>query len=446
MINKFAQFGIDALDLLRSHDFSYNVLFKLKKIQYYPKEKLHSLVKKRVERLLSHSYHNVPYYRELLSGKEMPPETFSKINLSEIPVSTKDVLRKNFPDKVQASVYNHRAIYNTTSGSTGEPFEFYNDVYAFPHRQASFMLFNTWMGVKPHDKHVALKSPGPMSFKDNLRDRIFSKNRVSVLDVNRKGVKNIVNKINAVKPVYLEGYTASLVNLARYIEEMGLDLSVNPRAIIATSEDLVESHRGLLERVFSTHVFNRYGSREFCGAVAQECCQGNGLHINNALCHLEVVDKDGQPVAEGERGKVLVTDLTNFVMPFIRYDIGDTAIRGPDNCACGLTLPMITGLVGREGQFIESMSGEKIPFITISAWLFRRNYAPHVFSYQFEQMKPGQLLLRVVPTGKFDADIQKKMFDYLEEALPDFHIEVITVEDIPATRSGKRPFLITSNN
>lgn len=442
MISKIGQIDVDLIDLVRSRNFSYNVLCNLKKTQHYPKEKLDFEVNKRIRKLLITAMDRVPFYQYLFSKNGITKQDLTNIDLSLIPQTKKPLLRRNFPKNLMARGFEHRAVYNTTSGSTGEPFEFYNDVHAFPHRQASFMLFNTWMGVGPHERHIAFKSPGPMSTKDNLRDRIFGKNRVSVLDVNRKTVKKVVQKINEVNPVYVEGYTASLVNFARFVDELSLSLNIKPKAIIATSEDLIEQHRKFLEDIFDSKVYNRYGSREFCGAVAQECGICEGLHVNTMLCVVEIVDETGKPVAEGERGKILITDLTNYVMPFIRYDIGDSAKKGPENNDCDLSFPRITGLLGRKGQFIISKNGAKTPFVTISAYLFRRNYAPHVFSYQFEQNKPGQLLLRVIPTKKFTPDIKQEMYTYLEEALPDFTIEVELVDEIPVTRSGKRPFII----
>jgi len=446
MFSKLGQIGVDVLDLFRSRNFSYNVFWKLKKAQYLPREELDIEVDRRLRKLLLSTVDRVPFYQDLYSESGINREDLKKIDLSQLPETTKPMLRNNSPDSLRAKGLEHRAIYNTTSGSTGEPFEFYNDVYAFPDRQASFMLFNTWMGVHPHDTHIAFKSPSHLTNITMLRDRIFGKNRVSVLDVNRKDVHKIVERINEVDPAYIEGYTASLVQFVRYVDELGLDLKAKPKAVIATSEDLIERHRKTLEDVFNAKVFNRYGSREFCGAVAQECGICNGFHVNTLLSIVEIVDETGKPVAVGERGKVLITDLTNFVYPFIRYDIGDSAVKEPETNDCDITFPRFSDLIGREGQFIVAKNGERTPFITISAYLFRKKYAPHVFNYQFEQTKPGELLLRIIPTRKYSHENKQEMYAYLEEALPGFNIEVELVDEIPTTSSGKRPFLIKNIN
>jgi phenylacetate-CoA ligase len=62
---------------------------------------------------------------------------------------------------------------------------------------------------------------------------------------------------------------------------------------------------------------------------------------------LEVLDEYNQPVKEGEEGKVVVTNLFNYSMPLIRYEIGDLAIRGPDQCTCGNILPTLKTVTGR---------------------------------------------------------------------------------------------------
>ena len=94
--------------------------------------------------------------------------------------------------------------------------------------------------------------------------------------------------------------------------------------------------RADIEEAFGTKVYNFYGSREVSN-LAGECKKGL-MHTFDFWNYLEVLDDNNQPVKEGEEGKVVVTNLVNYSMPLIRYEIGDLALRGPAQCTCGNNL------------------------------------------------------------------------------------------------------------
>jgi phenylacetate-CoA ligase len=71
---------------------------------------------------------------------------------------------------------------------------------------------------------------------------------------------------------------------------------------------------------------------------------------------VEIVDDDNRAVAPGQEGRVLVTSMHSHAMPIIRYDIGDRAIAGA-RCDCGISLPVITQILGRQRSLIELPDG-----------------------------------------------------------------------------------------
>ena len=443
MFDRMMRAALDAYYFFKVGSCSYKELYKLMELQNADKKRLNNFLKNKICELVKHAYHSVPFYREIYEKLGVDIGKFKRVeDLRKLPIVNKSMLRQAFPDRTVAVDYRSRAVYDKTSGSMGEPFEFFIDRYAAPLMQASYMLFNTWMGVGAHDRHVQIASPKPHTLKRILLNRTYGKTKISTLDIKRVNMRSIVERINRINPKYIEGYSASLANTARLVEDIGLELRCRPKAVIATSEDLTESYRKQIEEVFHSKVFNRYGSREFSGAVAQECNICKGLHVNTALCHLELVDEDSEQVGEGERGRILITDLNNKVMPFIRYDIGDSAIRGPERSECGRSLPLIDGLRGKEGLFIVSKTGEKTAFETVSSHLFQK-YASQVYMYQFVQERRGELSLKIVATEKFDESVIEEMYAYLEETLVDFSLSIEVVDDIPPTETGKKPFIIT---
>ena len=126
------------------------------------------------------------------------------------------------------------------------------------------------------------------------------------------------------RPTIILGYANSLALFARFLSENERP-TCSPKAIISSAEILSEEARAAIQLVFGCPVFNRYGCREV-SVVASECEQHQGLHIMAEGLYVEIVDRNGHPVTEGEVGDILVTDLLNYGMPLIRYRIGDRGL------------------------------------------------------------------------------------------------------------------------
>src|SRR5690606_7341950 len=144
---------------------------------------------------------------------------------------------------------------------------------------------------------------------------------------------------------------------SEYIENNKFTKILKPTAIITTAEVLSESDRAVIERVFGCKVFNEYGCGEV-GTIAHECKFGN-LHVNSENVIVEIVDDHGEGVAIGEVGEIVVTDLVNYSMPLIRYKIKDFGAFGSDCCECGVGLPIIKEIFGREYDYLVNDIGEK---------------------------------------------------------------------------------------
>src|SRR6201999_3728609 len=109
---------------------------------------------------------------------------------------------------------------------------------------------------------------------------------------------------------------------------------------------------------FQAPVFNTYGGREFM-LMASECPTHQGLHISADNLILETVDESGRPVTD-RVGRVLITDLHNLRMPFIRYANGDFATIDSRPCPCGRGLPLLAHIEGREADVIRLADGRSL--------------------------------------------------------------------------------------
>ena len=146
------------------------------------------------------------------------------------------------------------------------------------------------------------------------------------------------------------------LRLAEVAREEGIDIvSSSVRATIHAGEPgaSIPSTRARIEEAWGARAYDHIGMTEM-GAYAFTCLDQDAVHINEAEFIAEILDPlTGEPVAEGERGELVLTNLGRWGWPAIRYRTGDLVLRGPTRCPCGrtyLTLP--GGVLGRVDDMI----------------------------------------------------------------------------------------------
>ena len=160
---------------------------------------------------------------------------------------------------------------------------------------------------------------------------------------------------------------------------------------------------------------------------------------------MRVVREDGSAAPPGEVGRVIVTDLANYVMPFINYEIGDWAIAG-ESCPCGRGVPTLASLEGRLGEVLRTPAGRTVLPIALCRFLnIRARAHPYIWEYQATQTGPDRVVFRVVPTARLTPDRVDWLQVELESFLgPGVTVTVERVDRIPVETSGQR-LLVRSN-
>lgn len=195
--------------------------------------------------------------------------------------------------------------------------------------------------------------------------------------------------------------------------------------------------REKIESVFCTKVYYFYGSRE-SGPLAGECKAGL-LHVFTFNNVIEIIDAKNQSMKKGENGNVVVTNLHNCIMPFIRYEIGDIGILGPKKCRCGNPLPTLEKVVGRTAEQFVKEDGSIIDASTffahlIGVWLNKGL----IKKFPVVQEDYKKIRILVVPGGNLDEIEQKNIENEIEVVMgKDCNIIWDFVDDIPKTKSGK---------
>src|SRR3546814_10844500 len=105
------------------------------------------------------------------------------------------------------------------------------------------------------------------------------------------------------------------------------------REVRTLSELLPPETRRLCRDVWGLKIADLYSTQE-AGYLALQCPEHEHYHVQSEAVLLEVLDEEDRPCRPGEVGRVVVTPLTNFAMPMIRYAVGDLDEVGAP-CPCG---------------------------------------------------------------------------------------------------------------
>ena len=246
-----------------------------------------------------------------------------------------------------------------------------------------------------------------------------------------------VNSIKSYKPKAIVAYTTPIYKLAKFMLAQNIFIE-GVTSIITGAEALFEYQRAVISKAFNCPVYNTYGSRETM-LIASECIAQNGLHTNIDHLVVETVSDDGTPVT-GTAGDVVITDLSNFAMPLIRYINGDTARLSQRKCTCGCPLPLIEEISGRKGDVIEDSLGAVVPTL----------FFPHVVkdydgieSFQIRRKSLKQLVLLLTTNKSLDSNAFNAIKAKFSELKTTFTLDIQEVDAIPLTKAGKHQIYVS---
>jgi phenylacetate-CoA ligase len=406
--------------------------------QWLDPEQIATLQWERLQRLLDHCYRQVPYYRKRWRELDIAPQDIRNLDdYAKLPVLTKADIRAHF-DELKADSWRDRLLYKATGGSTGEPMRFGYTRESNVRRAAVMWRGYEWAGSRMGRRTLflwggAVGDPTRAhQWKDRLYNAVFARRVLNSFKMTEANMSEYADAIDRYRPDIVVGYVGPLVKLAQWLIANGREIW-QPQSIIGGAEAMHEFQRDLIQKAFRAPVFNTYGCREFM-LIAAECKQHHGLHVNADHLVVEVRTPHGA-ASDGRSGDVVITDLFNYGMPFVRYANGDMATASSTRCACGRGLPLLTRVDGRVLDAIRTPAGHVLP----------GEFFPHMLKdvtglqrFQLVQRRLDRLDLSIVRGAGFDDASLNYIRREVNKVLGDsVQLDCHFVDDIPLTRSGK---------
>jgi len=378
--------------------------------------------------LIGWAYERSPHYRQKFDDAAVSPSEIKRVqDLVQIPPLEKSEVLEAV-DRIQIRRVEEKLFYSETSGSTGQPLEFYRNADWDAWHNASVIRGYHWHGVNPWDRNGYLWgfNLSPMArLKTQILDRL--QNRFRMFSYDDSEIKSFASRLRTA--TFVGGYSSMIYEIAKAINRNPeIAPLTNLKMIRGTSEKILPTYQEEAIKAFGRKIISEYGAAE-TGIIAFECPAGS-MHVNMETCIVEV-----------ENNEILVTNLFSKSFPIIRYRLGDYVDYAPDaKCSCGMAHPVIREVTGRIGQKIVGHS-RQYPSLTL--YYVFKNLAKErkiTLNYQAIQDQPGFIRLDI---EQILNDDQRKhlVAECRKYFTGDLAIEVVEGVDLRSPNRKKRDFV-----
>lgn len=382
-----------------------------------------------LKNIINFSVKNVEYYKKYYGS-----------NLHDFPILTKELIKENFYDLQSSDIHKRKAYKNSSGGSTGEPVTFLQDIeYLYAQRQITYEQ-KSWTGYSFGDPLLKLWGDDKeiLTNKKNYKSIVINSFKnikfLNSYKITNNEIISYIEYINKYEPRLLVAYVESIYQLAKFADENGIHIKpIN--AIMCTAGTLYPNIKKTIEKVYKTKVYNRYGSREVGNIASTQYHDQDELKVSRAV-HLEVIDKNGKILSDGEEGELLVTSLVNYSMPLIRYKIGDRGILKNKNGE-----QILIKITGRTSDIFKTKNGTVVHGEYFSDLFYFKKW---VTKYQVIQKKFDYILVKIATKDKpVTEDINKIQIGIKKAMGAACKVDFIFSDDLPQLKSGKFRYTIS---
>ena len=387
-------------------------------------EQTKSFQEERLHGLLNYVNAKVPFYREWFRDHGFSPDS---VSLDEMPIVNKPLMREEGIERFAAEGFPMKQrITLRSSGSTGEPFTYYESKLSYSVNMAAKL--RTWYQAGYHlgDRYMKIANSDRSGKWKQIQDKINHCLYVPFYHIEDGLLETVLNTIEKKKPEFIRSYPGPLYLLAQYrLSHPGY--SFVPCRIFTTGSTLYEAYREVVERAFGCDVIDSYSCEGTPNVY--ETPAHYGYRVTEYYGIIEVLDEYDQTVTDGI-GRVVSTDLWNYAHPFLRYDTQDLVeVRNGK----------IINIIGRNSDILSCGNGMVFTVHNFSHFFLHEINA--VEAYQVVRHKNNAVTFRLVVNSLFNSNIQKQVVDFWQKQLG-MPVAVELVNEIPLMNNNKHITII----
>jgi len=424
-----------------------NIFEEFDRIQWLSEREIKEYQLERLKSLIAYSYEYVPYYRRVMKTRHLHPDDIKTLNdLIKIPILTREDVRLHQSELLSTKYIKHFLRHGHTSGTTGSPLDFYYNIKVCVVHHVADWRQKYWAGLKYGDPFaslqgrviVPLEQKGPPFWRKNyINNQLF----LSTFHLKEENLPYYFEKISDDGLSAIEGYPSNLYILSLYLNKHKIKFPL--KAVLTSSETLFDYQRESIEKAFDCKVFDFYGMAERV-VFATECSYHTGHHLNMDYGITEFLDDNNEPAQPERMGRIVVTGLYNYAMPFIRYQTNDVCALKRGKCPCGRAFPLMESVATKQESIITLPDGR-----LISPSVLTHPFKPmhNIVESQIIQKKLDELNIKIVRRDTYSKKDETKLLSAFHKRLGNqINIIIDYVDSIPRTKTGKFKWVVSHIN
>lgn len=410
---------------------AYDIIEKCDK-GIWSEEKIDAYQKDALNKLLEHSRKTVAAYKDQTT-----------LELTYWPVIKKTDLKDRLDDHLSSDFNKEDLIVMSTSGSTGTPFRSYQDWNKKKHVYSEVIYYNGLVQYNVGKRLIYFRSIVKENKKNLFSQKMQNYIQFNTHDLSDEGIKTQLQNLKkrtSNNNALIISYASTLDAYRTFFEKNGYEEAkgCNICGVVSGSEILQDIIRNSIKKAFGCKVVSRYSNEEN-GFLGQDDMDNNVFVPNRADYYFEILKlSSDEPAAEGEVGRIVVTDLYNYAMPFVRYDTGDVG-AWVYTTHFGKKVKAIGNFGGRVVDMIFDTNGNQVSphTVTNTMWEFQG-----IKQYQFVQQGEKKYLLKLNMENGISCNEAKLLSIMHEKFGNDAEFEIQYCDEIPVLASGKRRYIV----